>query len=126
MAFFFAPCPVSRAVFVLLVERAKSGSNIYKSKESFLMKKFRLITKFTAFLLLFAATVMAGDLRNEDGRRYEVKVHESSTTRNTWIEPNTTMMSICSNCEIEVVGVGRIKISGSERAVIKNGKLVKQ
>lgn len=90
------------------------------------MKKLGFITKFTAVLLLLAATVAAGDLRNEDGRRYEVKVHESSTTRNTWIEPNTTMMSICSNCEIEVVGVGRIKISGSERAVIKNGKLVKQ
>ena len=90
------------------------------------MKKIGFITKFTAVLLLFAAAVAAGDLRNEDGRRYEVKVHESSTTRNTWIEANTTMLSICSNCEIEVVGVGRIKISGSERAVIKNGKLVKQ
>ena len=91
-----------------------------------MMKKIKFITKFTAALLFLAATVAAGDLRNEDGKRYEVKVHESSTTRNTWIEANTTMMSICSNCEIEVVGVGRIKISGSERAVIKNGKLVKQ
>ena len=91
-----------------------------------MMKKFGFITKFTAALLFLAGVVAAGDLRNEDATRYEVKVHESSTTRNTWIEANTTMMSICSNCEIEVVGVGRIKISGSERAVIKNGKLVKQ
>lgn len=90
------------------------------------MKRIGFITKFTAVLLVFAGVVAAGDLRNEDGRRYEVKVHESSTTRNTWIEANTTMMSICSNCEIEVVGVGRIKISGSERAVIKNGKLARQ
>jgi len=90
------------------------------------MKKIGLITKFLAVSLLLAATAAAGDLRNEDGRRYEVKVHESSTTRNTSIESNTTMMSICSSCEIEVVGVGRIKISGSERAVIKNGRLTKQ
>ncbi len=90
------------------------------------MKKIGFITKFTAVLLLLATAVAAGDLRNEDATRYEVKVHESSTTRNTWIEANTTMMSICSNCEIEVVGIGRIKISGSERAVIKNGKLIKQ
>lgn len=91
-----------------------------------MMEKFGLITKFLAPFLFLAANVLAGDLRNEDSRRYEVKVYESSTTRNTSIEPNTTVLSICSNCEIEVVGVGKIKISGSERAVIKNGKLVKQ
>lgn len=90
------------------------------------MKKIGLITKFLAVFLLLAASVPAGDLRNEDGRRYEVKVHETSTTRNTSIEGNTTMMSICGSCEIEVVGIGKINISGSERAVIKNGKLSKQ
>jgi hypothetical protein len=90
------------------------------------MKIIGLITKFLAASMLLAVSVAAGDLRNEDGRRYEVKVHESSTTRNTSIEANTTMMSICGSCEIEVVGLGRIKISGSERAVIKNGKLSKQ
>lgn len=90
------------------------------------MKKIAIVTKFLALFLLLAATVTAGDLRNEDGRRYEVKVYEGSTTRNTWIDGNSTVLSICSNCEIEVVGVGKIKICGSERAVIKNGKLTKQ
>lgn len=90
------------------------------------MKKIGLITKFLIVSLLLAASVAAGDLRNEDGKRYEVKVHESSTTRNTWIDGNSSVQSICSNCEIEVVGIGRIRISGSERAVIKNGKLTKQ
>ena len=90
------------------------------------MKKIRQITKFTIVFLLSAMSLSAADLRNEDGTRYEVKVHESSTTRNTWIDGNSIMQSICSNCEIEVVGIGRIKISGSERAVIKNGKLSKQ
>ena len=84
------------------------------------------MTKFLALFLFLAGVVSAGDLRNEDSRRYEVKVYESSTTRNTSIEPNTTMMSICSSCEIEVVGVGKIKIWAGERAVIKNGKLAKQ
>jgi len=90
------------------------------------MKKIGLITKFLAVSLLLAASVSAGDLRNEDGKRYEVKVHESSTTRNTWIDGNSTTLSICGSCEIEVVGIGKVKISGSERAVIKNGKLSKQ
>ncbi len=90
------------------------------------MKKIGLITKFLAVFLLLAASVAAGDLRNEDAKRYEVRVHETSTTRNTSIDGNSSVLSICSSCEIEVVGIGRIKISGSERAVIKNGKLFKQ
>jgi hypothetical protein len=91
-----------------------------------MMKKIGLITKFMTVFLLPAASAAAGDLRNEDGRRYEVKIHESSTTRHSSVEANTTMMSICGSCEIEVGGVGRVKISGAERAVIKNGKLSKQ
>jgi hypothetical protein len=33
---------------------------------------------------------------------------------------------VCSDCEIEVVGVGKIQVKGSEVAVIKDGKLSKQ
>lgn len=90
------------------------------------MKKMKSIAYSAAILLLAAAGARAGELKNEDGKRYEVKVHESSTTRNTWIDANSTMLNVCSDCEIEVVGVGKIKIKGSERAVIKNGKLTKQ
>ena len=90
------------------------------------MEKFNLFTRLFAVSSLFVAGAVAADLRNEDGKRYEVKVHDGPTTRNTWIDANSTSLSICSNCEIEVVGIGRIKISGSERAVIKNGKLSKQ
>ena len=90
------------------------------------MKKFAIFTKLSAVLLFFVSSVAAGDLRNEDGKRYEVRVHETSTTRNTWIDGNSTTLSICGSCEIEVVGVGRIKLAGAERAVIKNGKLTKQ
>ena len=82
--------------------------------------------RFAAVFLLLAASVLGADLHNADGKRYEVKVHETSTTRNTSIESNTTMMGICSDCEIEVVGVGRIRTKGAERIVIKNGKLFKQ
>ena len=90
------------------------------------MKHFKFISKFLAVSMLLVVNVSAADLRNEDGKRYEVKVHETSTTRNTWIDGSSTTLSICSSCEIEVVGIGRIKVSGSEQAVIKNGKLLKQ
>ncbi|MDQ3797902.1 MAG: hypothetical protein M3384_00480 [Acidobacteriota bacterium] len=90
------------------------------------MRKIKQITKTLTVLALFAASVFGGDLRNEDGRRYEVKIHGSSTTTNTYIDANATTLSVCSDCEIEVVGVGRIRIKGSERAIIKNGRLFKQ
>lgn len=90
------------------------------------MKTLGLITKLFALSMFLMVSIFAADLRNEDGKRYEVKVYEGSTTRNTWIDGNSTVMSICSNCEVEVVGVGKVKISGSERLVIKNGKLSKQ
>ena len=77
-------------------------------------------------LVIFPIFISAADLRNEDGRRYEVRVHDGPTTRNTWIDGNSTTLSICGSCEIEVVGVGRVKISGSEKLTIKGGKLVKQ
>jgi hypothetical protein len=90
------------------------------------MKTTRPITKSLIVSLLLTASVLAADLRNEDGVRYEVKVHEGATTTNTWIDGNNTIGNICSECEIEVVGVGKIKVKGSERVVIKDGKLSKQ
>jgi hypothetical protein len=84
------------------------------------------ILALIAIGLMTVASIFPADLRNEDGKRYEVKVHESSTTRNTYIDARSTTLSICSDCEIEVVGVGKIRVKGSERAVIKDGKLTKQ
>jgi hypothetical protein len=80
-----------------------------------------LVIALLAFHVVFAA-----DLKNEDGKRYEVKVHDGGTTRNTWIDGNSTILSICSSCEVEVVGVGKMRVSGSDKISIKNGKLVKQ
>ena len=90
------------------------------------MKKTRQITKWLAVLLLLSASIFAVDLKNEDSQRYEVKIYEGSDTLNTWIDGNTTSPSICSDCEIEVVGAGRINVKGSEKVVIKDGKLTRQ
>ena len=90
------------------------------------MKKTKQITKSLVVLLLLAASIWAIDLRNEDGVRYEVKIHEGATTLNTSIDANTTIWNICSECEIEVVGVGRVKVKGSGKIVIRDGKLSKE
>jgi hypothetical protein len=93
------------------------------NKETALMKTSFMVIAILVFTSILS---LAADLRNEDGKRYEVKVYDGGTTRNTWIDGNSTTMSICSSCEVEVVGVGRIKISGSDKLTIKGGKLVKQ
>ena len=90
------------------------------------MNRIGKITKSLAVLLLLAASIFAVDLKNEDSTRYEVKVYDGGGTLNTWIDGNTTSASICSDCEIEVVGVGKIKAKGSEKVIIKDGKLSKQ
>lgn len=87
-------------------------------------KKMKTIVA-AAILMLGTVAAMPADLKNEDGKRYEVKVHDGGTTRNTWIDGNSTVLSICSSCEIEVVGVGKMRVSSSDKLIIKNGKLSK-
>ncbi len=90
------------------------------------MKKFQKITAACAALLLMTVTVLPVDLKNEDDRRYKVKIHNGNTTLNSWIDSNTRQLSVCSDCVIEVVGVGTVKVKGSVTVVIKDGKLSKQ
>ena len=90
------------------------------------MKKLQRMTAAGAALLLMAATAFPVDLKNEDGQRYEVKIHTGSSTLNTWIDSNTLQTSVCSDCVIEVVGVGTVKAKGSVTVVIKDGKLAQQ
>ncbi len=90
------------------------------------MKKLQKITAACAALLLMAVTVFPVDLKNEDGQRYEVKIHTGSSTLNTSIDGNNTQSNVCSDCVIEVVGVGTVKVKGSVTVVIKDGKLSKQ
>ena len=81
---------------------------------------------FAAATLGFAATAAAVDLKNEDSKKYDVKVEEGAATTSTSIEGNATKVSICSECKITVVGVGTVEVSGSDVVVIKNGELSKQ
>jgi hypothetical protein len=91
------------------------------------MKKLQTLTAAcAALLLLLTAAVYPVDLKNEDSQRYEVKIHTGSSTLNTSIDGNNTQQNVCSECEIEVVGVGTIKAKGSATVVIKDGKLSQQ
>lgn len=80
-----------------------------------------------AVLLVFVAgNAFAVDLVNKDSKKYDVKIHSGASTTSSSIESNTTMMSVCSECKIEVVGVGEMEASGSDKVIIKDGKLDKE
>ena len=66
---------------------------------------------------------MAVDLKNEDSTKYEVKVHDGPATTSTSIDGGTTRVGICSDCTIEVVGVGSVAASGDQVVLIKDGSL---
>ena len=84
--------------------------------------------KMTSVLLMLVLSVgaFAADLKNEDGTKYEVKIYKSEGRVETTIDGGTMILQICSECEIEVVGIGRVKASGTDVWVIKDGKLTKQ
>lgn len=75
---------------------------------------------------LFAFSTYAVDLKNADATRYEVKITSGAMTTSTSIDGNTTQANVCGDCEIEVVGIGKIRASGSETIVIRDGKITKQ
>ncbi len=74
-------------------------------------------------LVLFGCSALAVDLKNEDSTTYEVKIHDGPSTTHSSIEGNTTKSGICSDCKIEVVGVGTVEASGDKVVIIKNGQL---
>ena len=74
---------------------------------------------------LVAPSAMAVDLVNKDGQTYEVKIHDGPATTHSSISGNTTQSSICSDCKLEVVGVGTVEASGSDTVVIENGSVRK-
>lgn len=86
------------------------------------MKKFFASVALAVFA---SGTILATDLVNKDGKKYEVKVHEGVGTTNITIDGSNTRAGICSReCTIEVAGAGAVKITGKEKSVtIENGKL---
>lgn len=80
---------------------------------------------FLIFVFFLAVPGFSVELKNEDSATYDIKIHQGTTTYSS-IGGSTTQLSICSECEIEVVGIGSIKASGSEVVVIKDGQLSKR
>lgn len=81
--------------------------------------------RILAVMLLLPVSLFSADLMNQDSVKYDIKI-KSGTTTHGWINGKTTRMSVCTACTLEVVGVGTIQITSSDRVIrIKNGKLSK-
>lgn len=79
----------------------------------------------TALLFATAISTHAASLHNKDSRSYDIHVKGTSIVR-TSIASGTVKNNICSSfCTITVDGVGKIDATGSERVVIKDGRLSK-
>lgn len=66
----------------------------------------------------------AADLVNRDDTAHVLRLHDGPTTIHTSIEGNTTRISVCSSCVIEVEGIGEIEVlPGTARVVIEDGVL---
>ena len=76
-----------------------------------------------AVALFASSNAFAVSLINKDSKSYDIKVIGSSTM-STSIQSGTVKNGICnSSCKIVVDGVGDIEASGSDKVVIKDGKL---
>lgn len=73
----------------------------------------------------FAVACAAGavDLKNEDSATYTIVIHDGPTATTSSIAGNTTRPGICSECTIDVEGVGTIEAAGDTVVVIRNGEL---
>ena len=101
------------------------SSTIEKSVNK--QEKFMLTRKMVILFTLFcSSSAFAVSLENKDGKSYDISVKSSSSTSKSSIGSNTVKGGICSSCTINVSGVGSISASGSDRIIIKGGKLIKK
>lgn len=72
-----------------------------------------------------AIAAVASDIENQDQRDYELKIRTSpGATSNRTLYHGSKAAGICSSpCEIEVVGIGTVKLDGKNSAVIKGGRI---
>ncbi|MDQ6968117.1 MAG: hypothetical protein Q9M14_05470 [Mariprofundaceae bacterium] len=88
-------------------------------KKGEIMKKIFIASLLLAFVVPAAN---AASLQNKDSSSYDIRVKGNSTSTGS-INGGTIKNNICSSCDIEVKGVGSVSISGSDKAVIKNGNI---
>ncbi|MEZ5666367.1 MAG: hypothetical protein R3F55_02830 [Alphaproteobacteria bacterium] len=84
----------------------------------------RILWLLAATAALGAGTATAADLENRDDVGYDVRLHSGASTTHSSIGGHTTQLSVCSDCTVEVVGIGEVAVDASVDAVIiENGAI---
>ena len=83
------------------------------------------IVSTMAVLVVVSVAVRASDIDNSDQRDYELHIRSGSgSVKNYTLYHGSTLSGVCSSpCEIEVGGVGTVRLDGKNSAVIKDGKV---
>lgn len=84
--------------------------------------------KKSLFLLVLSLIFAAGsaeavNLKNESGKKVNIKIHNGSSTTSTSIDSSTIRNDICKECKIDVEGYGTAAASGNQTIIIKKDKL---
>lgn len=85
------------------------------------MKKFFLSALL--FSCFYPLNGQAASVQNSDARSYTLQVSKDSHSYQVAIEPNGTIIDLCSACTIEVVGFGLLDVENEKFLVIKDGLL---
>ena len=90
------------------------------------MRLYMLMSVMT--VLVIAGQSLAVDVRNEDDRKYSLRITQDGGTLNTSIGPNATLTNVASG-EVKIQlkgGGGTVTASGNDVVVIRGGKLTKE
>lgn len=77
-----------------------------------------------AMAFLVPGLLCAVDLKNEDNKTYQVKVHEGASTTHTSISGGSTRVNLTKEGTVEIIGAGTFRGSGLKRVIIREGRLV--
>ena len=88
------------------------------------MKSLLTVGAVALSVFLLAGPVHAVDLSNQDTEDRTVTVTEGGESTPVEIAAGETIESVCEKCTISNEGGDKLELSGEQKAVIKDGKLM--
>ncbi len=77
-------------------------------------------------MVSLASTSFAADVVNNDNKAHTVLVTMGANPGVFVVKRGQTRAGICNACTVTVQGVGTVSVSGGDKIVIRNGRLIKR
>ena len=87
-----------------------------------MLKKLIILISF----IFVSNGLLAVSLQNKDSKSYKISVKSSSSTMRATINGGTVKGSICNECSVSVEGIGKVDANGTDKIIIKDGKIIKK